>query len=122
MRWFSEDIEHYLGTFKRKPGALAGSVALAQAGYLKELYHQHFDQSPRDFIELLHYCSDNQISNERLKKSVVRLNNICTETIDTGQLIAVLGNKHATTPLKMPLGNETSLKSKEQLRQTASLF
>jgi transposase len=116
------NIEHYLGTFKRKPGALAGSVALAQAGYLKELYHQHFDQTPRDFIELLHYCSNNQISNERLKESVVRLNNICTETIDTGQLIAVLGNKYATASLKMPLGNETSLKSKEQLRQTASLF
>lgn len=116
------NIEHYLSTFKRKPGALAGSAALAQAGYLKELYHQHFNQTPRDFIELLHYCSNNQISNERLKESVVRLNNICTETIDAEQLIAVLGNKHAAIPLKVPFGSETSLKSKEQLRQTASLF
>jgi transposase/transposase-like protein len=116
------NIEHYLSTFKRKPGALAGSVALAQSGYLKELYHQYFDQTPRDFIELLHYCSNNQIDNEKLKESVDRLNKICIEKIDTEQIIALLGNKHTMMPSKPLAGNETALKSKEQLLQIARLF
>jgi len=116
------DIEHYLNTFRRKPGALAGSEALAQAGYLKELYYQFFEQTPRDFIELLHYCKNNQISNERLKKSVARLKKTCVEKIDAEQIMAILGNKHTTIPLRPMIGSETALKSKEQLLQIANLF
>lgn len=37
-------VDHYLRTFKRKPGALAGSVA--SSNYLKQLYLDHFMNEP----------------------------------------------------------------------------
>ena len=54
-------LEHYLETFKRKPGALSGSEALVSRGELKKIYDNWFSDVPRDFIELLHYCHQNKI-------------------------------------------------------------
>src|SRR5690606_16370453 len=52
------EIEHYLATFKKKPGALAGSLALAGNHYLKGLYMDFFQSEPREFIDLLTYCRE----------------------------------------------------------------
>lgn len=53
---WSLKLEHYLTTLLRKPGALAGSVALQQVPHLvKRLYESHFADSPKDFLELLRY-------------------------------------------------------------------
>lgn len=67
------DINHYLTTFKKKPGALASSVALACSEVLTDLYQLYFSGVPRDFIELLDYCHKNKITNEKLTQAVVRL-------------------------------------------------
>ena len=50
-QWVIE-IEHYLRTFKQKPGALSGSVALASNIYLQKLYNAYFINEPRGFIDL----------------------------------------------------------------------
>ena len=48
------DMMHYLRTFKRKPGALAGSQALRMAEKeIRELFDTHFADNPQDFITLL---------------------------------------------------------------------
>lgn len=67
------EIEHYLSTFKRKPGALAGSVALASSTYLKNLYRQYFNGEARNFIDLLFYCRENKVSEEKLEETLRRL-------------------------------------------------
>lgn len=37
------DIQHYLGTMKKKPGAIAHSLALKQATpWLQQIFHQHY--------------------------------------------------------------------------------
>lgn len=57
---WSLKLEHYLTTLLRKPGALAGSVALQQVPHLvRRLYESHFTDSPKDFLELLRYAADN---------------------------------------------------------------
>src|SRR5690554_4827895 len=66
-------IEHYLSTFRKKPGALAGSQALAGSRYLKGLYGEYFRGEARGFIELLAYCREHAVSGERLEESVKRL-------------------------------------------------
>ena len=58
------DIEHYLATFKKKPGALAGSQALADNHYLEGLYMNYFQDEPREFIDLLTYCREQKVSRE----------------------------------------------------------
>ena len=66
-------IDHYLNTFKRKPGALAGSMALASSSYLKQLYETHFMGDSRNFINLLSYCQQHTITDEKLKQAVKQL-------------------------------------------------
>lgn len=46
------EIEHYLDSFKKKPGALARSQALASNHYLRDLYIKFFQHEPREFILL----------------------------------------------------------------------
>jgi len=114
------NIEHYLGTFKKKPGALPGSVALASSSYLKQLYQHYFDGQPRDFIDLLNYCYQNRVSNEKLEESVHRLLNHNNSQINIEKLKALLGNQpacHTQAP-----DNHISRVSKEQLLQITELL
>ena len=53
------DIMHYLRTLQRKPGAVAGSVALYMLrDDLKLIFESHFSESPADFIILLQKTHD----------------------------------------------------------------
>jgi len=113
-------IEHYLSTFKKKPGALKGSVALASSSYLKQLYFDSFSDVPRDFIELLDYCYKNQVTNEKLKLAIERLINAGIVQISTEQIKALLGNKQNNH--KQPLSSQTTNMAKQQLSQATALM
>ena len=57
------DIMHYLSTMRRKPGAVAGSVALYMLrDDLKLIFEEHFSESPADFVILLQKTRDKGIS------------------------------------------------------------
>jgi len=86
-------IDHYLDTFKKKPGALAGSLALASCGYLKGLYEEYFQDQPKDFIHLLSFCKENKVSDAVLEESVQRLLRSGVRTPEAEKLMALLGNK-----------------------------
>jgi transposase/DNA-binding CsgD family transcriptional regulator len=114
-------IEHYLDTFRRKPGALAGSTALVSSKYLKQLYETYFREVPQDFIDLLHYCYQHQVEHENLEATVCRLMECCGQHITTEKIKALLGNKPAYSPVILPDTQTTSM-AKEQLMQAASLL
>lgn len=113
------DIEHYLSTFKKKPGALPGSVALASSTYLKDLYMGHFQNEPRNFIELLDYCRRHKVSNEKLEASVNRLLSFGNGAVNTEKLRAMLGNK--TAPSKQLARDKIGTVSKQQLAELTNL-
>lgn len=53
------DINHYIGTLMKKPGALKGSVALRQMPEkMQELFRVHFADNGRDFLRLLRHCKE----------------------------------------------------------------
>jgi hypothetical protein len=55
------DINHYISTLMKKPGALKGSVALRQMPEkMQELFRVHFAENGKDFLKLLKYCRDNE--------------------------------------------------------------
>ncbi|KAF5043131.1 IS21 family transposase [Petrimonas sulfuriphila] len=91
-------IAHYLSTFQRKPGALAGSVALAQSGYLKKLYLDFFSHQPREFIGLLSFCHERKISQQRLEETVARLLDCPCVSLSVEKLRALLGNTIEQAP------------------------
>lgn len=94
------DIEHYLSTFRKKPGALSSSAALAASGYLKKLYMDFFSGEPREFIDLLSFCSEHKITRERLEETVRRLLGYPCQSLTVEKLHALLGNSHQNPALK----------------------
>lgn len=57
------DLMHYLTTFMRKPAALGRSVALTQVpSQVQSLFKKHFVDCERDFIHLLVFTRDNNLS------------------------------------------------------------
>jgi hypothetical protein len=113
-------IEHYLDTFKQKPGALPGSVALASSTYLKQLYIEYFENEPRDFIDLLDYCHKNQVSDEKLQGAVSRLQKSGVRQITAETTKVLLGNKQSeSTPI--PCDQIVQL-AKTQLSEQAALM
>jgi hypothetical protein len=101
---------------------LAGSVALASSKYLMGLYLKYYTNASRDFIDLLSFCRERNINDERLEESVARLLNSCPKGINTEMLTAVLGNKPFTQARLQPVNDETASKSKQQLKELAGLF
>ena len=115
-------IEHYLTTFKQKPGALKGSVALASCSYLKSLYHNFFNETPRDFIELLSFCQKYSIEGERLETTVKRLMDCGIKHITWEQLKALLGNKNKPDTGNHQSSDQTTGFAKQQLSQISALL
>jgi transposase len=58
----SVDIQHYLNTFLKKPGALKNSSALKSVPKLKSIYDLYFTTNPKHFIELLNKFRDKEIN------------------------------------------------------------
>ena len=115
-------IEHYLDTFKRKPGALPGSLALTSRKQLKEIYDTWFTDASRDFIELLHYCHQNQIEDIHLATTVQRLTNNGKDNVTSEKLIALLGNKPSPGINPSHKLTQTGYLAKNHLIQTAQLM
>lgn len=113
-------IEHYLETFKQKPGALPGSVALASSTYLKQLYIGYFVEEARDFIDLLDYCHKNQVNNEKLQGTVARLQKSGVRQITAEKIKVLLGNKQSqSTPIAC---DQITQLAKTQLSEQAALM
>lgn len=54
------DINHYLNTLLKKPGALSGSVAFQQMPKkMQSLYNRHFKDNGLDFLKLLKFSKEN---------------------------------------------------------------
>ena len=115
-------IEHYLETFKRKPGALNSSVALVSSPYLKQLYDDYFSAAPRDFIELLQFCIRFNVAQQKLEDTVKLLLSLCTHSITTEKITAILGNKTTDTACIVADKSETANHSKYLLKELTAIL
>ena len=82
---WSIKLEHYLNTFKRKPGSLASSTAMLQADpRIQNIYNTYYNKKEKDFIELLLFIDKSNISMiENAINLLIKINpaNITTEKI-----------------------------------------
>jgi hypothetical protein len=117
------DLNHYLVTLRRKPGAVAGSVALKQAPqWLQTMFTNHFTHDARSFIELLQYCQFNDISNDQLQISVEKLSHRFSAGITADHVIALLGNRVEEVPPNCSEPDAIALRSIENLKELASMM
>lgn len=122
-RW-QIDIDHYLVTLSRKPGALHGSAALEQSPpIIKRLYQRHFINQPRDFIDVLLYCKDGSISHDRLEDTVNKVSRLCAGDVTADKIKALLGNQSETiiTTLSASRKDEIEDLSFKQLQEITML-
>lgn len=61
FRLFNVNIEHYLDTLYKKPGAVRNSVALKSNQKLKTIFDEYYYKKPRKFIEIFMDHKDNDI-------------------------------------------------------------
>lgn len=80
-------LEHYINTLKKKPGALASSLAMKQMDpRLQKLYQEYYTKREKEFIELIQLIQEKDIEKvldavEILKK--INPTDITTEKIKT---------------------------------------
>lgn len=115
-------IEHYLETFRRKPGALASSVALVSNLYLKSLYDKYFKESPRDFIDLLQFCTLHNVDQTKLEDVVNRLLRLCSQRITGEKITALLGNKPPDALPQVDEASQTTIHSKRMLLELTAML
>jgi transposase len=116
------DINHYLTTLFRKPGALKGSMVLSQLNSrVKNIYKEYFTDESKGFIELLQYCKNNEISFEMLDKSIKRVEQITPTNITKDKVLAVM-NKENESVKEEKKDNEIYHHSQAMLEELNILF
>jgi len=117
-------LDHYLNTLKKKPGALASSVALQQADKkIKNIYETYYTNNAKEFIELIHYLQENDNLKE-VEQSIKELRNIHPSHVTTDK-IKVLCAKNQEELVSASLYQDKSditTHAQEHLRAYDELF
>jgi transposase len=122
---WSLDLDHYLGTLKKKPGALAGSTALQQADTkIKKIFETYYTKNSREFVELLHHIKE-EVTLEEVEKSIKELCAIHPSHVTTDK-IKVLCAKNRELRIA-PVSDTKETKditehAKSQLKELDQLF
>lgn len=117
------DLNHYLVTLCRKPGAVAGSVALKQApAWIQAMYLTHFVHDSRSFIELLQYCQFNDIDSQQINTCVNKLSGQFPGGVSSAHVIALLGNQQCQDITATLPPDPIALQSLENLLQLKAMM
>lgn len=94
------DINHYIETLLRKPGALKGSIALRQMPEkMQELFKVHFADNGKDFLRLLKFSKENKYSYTDILDAVKAIRMRGARQINFDQLKVALEMQNATVPV-----------------------
>lgn len=96
---WSLNLNHYLQTLKRKPGALSGSVALSQAPEsIKELYYKYFTDNGKSFVDLLIFAKEHAISYDEIALAGKEAEQSGIKTVTAAHITTLLYNRLNQTP------------------------
>jgi len=117
---WSLTLTHYLRTLARKPGALAGSLALAQIDHrLQALYATEYAEQPKEFIELLRYMTTAEKHVDDIETVIQQLRRTGMRTVTTDMVKMVCEREKAPTVEHTSTGIDEA--AAMQLRQLAGL-
>lgn len=121
---WSVDIEHYLLTLLRKPGAIADSLALKQApDVIRSIYQHYFRANGKGFVDLLLFCKDHDITYASLDNACMQAEKKGVVKITEAHIKMILTNKSVTEePLSHIPDNETQIRSIALLNQVTALM
>ncbi len=114
-------LTHYLHTFSRKPGALAGSVALTQLDErLQMILATHYAERPKEFIDLLRYMMTTQKSIAEIETVIRQLQRTGVHDLTT-DMIKVVCERKAESPVP-PVSTHIEQAATAQLAVLAGLM
>ena len=121
-KW-SLDINHYLKTLKRKPGALTHSLALQQAhSRIIKLYEEYFTTNKRDFVELLLFMKEYDVSIDKIESAIERMLLINPTDISSDKIKFLCMNNDSNTEINDNRQDETYKNSREILELYGQLL
>jgi len=117
-------IEHYLKTLKKKPGAIHSSTAMQQMNPKRQSIHnKYYTTNPKDFIDLIEIISENGLG--KIEESISELEKISSLNINT-EKIKLLCNRNKDSKQEINNKNkettEIEIQSKLILNQYASIL
>ena len=94
LQTWTMDINHYLTTLKRKPGALENSLTYHQlSDEIKEIHEKYFSDDAKDFIELLQYCKDKNVLFAEVENAIEKIRKITPTNISKDKILAVINKE-----------------------------
>lgn len=116
-------LDHYLYTLKIKPGALAGSQALASAPEdVKSIFRTYFSHAPKDFVELMIFLKDHDFTFENVNKAIEKLMRACPHDISVDKIKALCMQKNAAYVPEQSRDDQILQQSRKQLEELSMLL
>lgn len=117
-------IEHYLKTLKKKPGALHSSTAMQQMNpKLQTIYNKYYTTDPKDFIDLIEIISENGL--EKIEAIIAELEKISPLSINT-EKVKMLCNRNEESKVSINNKNKETTEIEERskfiMNQYASIL
>lgn len=117
------NIDHYLKTLLRKPGALPGSTAFKNSSQkLKDLYLNYFQDDRKDFIELLIYIKNTGRNIIEIQSAVHEIIKSGCRTVSTEKIKCICERKKETSPAAYDSSSEIDAVSEKQLSEHSALM
>lgn len=119
------ELDHYLSTLKKKPGAFAGSAALQQAPQeIKSIYEKYYTKREKEFVELLQFIQDS-VTLAEVEHAIEELCRIHPSHVTTDKIkVLCARNREKVEPVS-PLSQTTQEiadRAKAHLRAYDDLF
>ncbi|MGF9715175.1 IS21 family transposase [Paenibacillus cisolokensis] len=120
------DLNHYLDTLKKKPGAFAGSAAWQQAPKkIKTIYERYYTRRNKEFVQLLQYIRDDA-SFAEIEQAIQELEWIHPAHVTTDKIKVLCAKNRDLAPVvrttHSETGQEIAERSVEHLRMYDELF
>ncbi len=120
------DLNHYLDTLRKKPGAFAGSAAWQQAPKrIKEIYETYYTKQDKEFIQLLQYIRDD-VPFAEVEQAIRELEKIHPAQVTTDKIKVLCARNRDAMPVVQPnlskTGKEIVERSAQQLRMYDDMF
>lgn len=117
------NLDHYLYTLNRKPGALAGSQALVSAPEdVKHIFEEYFAHAAKDFVELLIFLRDHDYSFDKVNEAVRTLKGTCPHDISLDKIQALCMQKNITYTHQENPEDQILQQSRAQLKELSLLL
>jgi len=120
---WSLNLDHYLVTLSKKPGALYSSKALKMYNpEIKKVYDKYFKNNAKDFIRLLQYKNNVKINTENFVEAINKVTETTVNDVSYDKIVSILSNKQIEL-LKESQSTSSEIEehANEQLRELSKL-